>query len=131
MKLQDCTFVVRQVCADCSAKLCDTKILTAEEIYKKWWKIVMTAGFAAGKCPNGCKPTFSDLNIHTDLIIIDFATQNKLEFQTLKFLYGNFYQDDHAKVCECNDRLEDEIYFSDKYPAVHGKCGKWIEEYKR
>lgn len=30
-------------------------------------KVRLTSAFAAGPCPSGCAPTFSDLNIHTSL----------------------------------------------------------------
>ena len=82
------------------------------------------------KCPGGCRATFSDLNINTGLVIVDVNTGKDFELQAYKFLAGKFYTDDYVKVCDCNDRNDDEIYISDKYPAVHGVCGKWIKKYE-
>lgn len=133
MKYQDIEnskFEVRLLCRDCGKKLNSTIPMSAEEMYADWTRLVFTAGFNAGKCPNGCRSTFSDLNINTSMPIYDVKTDKPIVFQLFKFLRGNFYSDDYDKVCSCKDVSEEEIYESEKYPAVHGRCGQWLTSYK-
>ena len=50
-------------CRDCGAELNRTKPVTEE--HKS--RIALFSAFAASNCPNGCRSTWSDLNINTDL----------------------------------------------------------------
>ncbi len=127
--IKDCTFEVRLLCHDCKTQLNVTTPLNAEKLQSEWSQLVLTSGFNAGSCPKGCRSTFSDLNINTDMAIVDRANGKEINYQMLRFLYGRFYTDDHDKVCECIDVTDDEIYISDRYPQVHGRCGQWIETY--
>lgn len=48
---------------------CGTVLNTAENVPEDKKQIVaITSGFVAGRCPKGCRFTFKDLNINTDLI---------------------------------------------------------------
>lgn len=116
-------------CRDCGKQLNETTEMTAKEVWQRWTQLVLTSGFNAGKCPEGCRSTFSDLNINTGMVIVDAATGKEFQLQAYKFLSGHFYQDDYDKVCECRTYQPDEVYISDKYPAVHGVCGNWLKRY--
>ncbi len=59
-----------------------------------------------------------------------YETNKQIDFQLLKFLRGNFYSEDHDKVCRHENVPDDEIYVSDDYPEVHGKCGRWMKPYE-
>jgi hypothetical protein len=48
-------------CADCGQELNRTPPLTREEANTAR----VFSAMAAGRCPNGCRSTFSDLNINT------------------------------------------------------------------
>jgi hypothetical protein len=56
-------------CRDCGRELNRTAALTAEEASKARIYSV----FAAAACPNGCRSTFSDLNINTEIEEIEVA----------------------------------------------------------
>lgn len=50
-------------CADCGRVL-----NTAEHVPESAKsKVALSSGLAAGECPNGCRSTFSDLNLNTKL----------------------------------------------------------------
>ena len=66
----DETYEVLLLCADCKAEMNRTRGMTGAEIKQHWLKLVMGSGFNAGKCKHGCRSTFSDLNINTDLVIV-------------------------------------------------------------
>lgn len=51
-------------CRDCGQEL--NRSIPFEEADKG--KVIMTSGFAAGACPRGCRSTFKDLNINTEVI---------------------------------------------------------------
>jgi len=63
-------YQVEAVCATCEAIIDTSRKITGKDLHKHWTMIVMGAGFSNGACPKGCKPTFTDLNIHTKLRII-------------------------------------------------------------
>lgn len=117
-------------CGDCGKQLNETTEMTAQELWQRWTQLVLSSGFNAGKCPEGCRSTFSDLNINTGMVVLDVATGAEFQLQAYKFLAGKFYQDDYDKVCECKTYHPDEVYISEKYPAVHGVCGNWLQRYK-
>jgi len=50
-------------CRDCGRELNRTEPLTEEQASHAR----ITSAFAAGACPNGCRSTFSDLNINTEI----------------------------------------------------------------
>lgn len=59
-------------CADCGHEL--NRSIPFEA--KDEGKVRMTSGFASGKCPKGCRSTFSDLNLNTKIKIIDAESEN-------------------------------------------------------
>lgn len=124
--INECQFVMVLLCADCRTELNRTIQLSADELTKL---NTLSSAFAAGKCPNGCRSTFSDLNINTELVIHDAETGIEVERHTFNYLQGHFYSDDYDKVCDCEPD-DTEVYFSDKYPPVHGRCGRWLEPYR-
>jgi len=67
-------YKVLLLCGDCGHQLNDTKELTGEVLRADWGMLVMTSGFNAGKCPKGCRATFSDLNINTKMKIKDLES---------------------------------------------------------
>jgi len=50
-------------CGDCGAELNRAEHVPED----KKSKVGIASAFAAGDCPNGCRSTFSDLNINTRL----------------------------------------------------------------
>lgn len=54
-------------CADCGKEL--NRSIPFEKQDEA--KVRMTSGFAAGPCPEGCRSTFSDLNINTRVKIVE------------------------------------------------------------
>ena len=50
-------------CADCGAVLNTAKDVPDEAKAR----VNISSAFAAGNCPNGCRASFSDLNINTTL----------------------------------------------------------------
>jgi hypothetical protein len=57
-------------CNDCGAELNRTIPLAGEQLERAR---SIGSVFAAGKCPNGCRSTFSDLNINTTIEEIEVA----------------------------------------------------------
>lgn len=56
-------WIGRLRCADCGAVLNETiPVSDADKAI-----CAITSGFVAGQCPNGCRSTFSDMNINTKL----------------------------------------------------------------
>jgi len=51
--------------------------------------IVMTSGFNAPKCPEGCRATFSDLNINTRHPIL--CDEQPIDFMAIKVFLGHTY----------------------------------------
>ena len=64
-------YVVQLCCSDCGEVLNQTIEMSAKEIYDEWSSLVIGSAFASGKCKNGCRSTFSDCNINTDMKIFD------------------------------------------------------------
>ena len=54
-------------CRDCKCELNRSK--PYED--KHEGKVVVSSAFAAGPCPNGCRSTFKDLNLNTEIERID------------------------------------------------------------
>lgn len=65
-------------CTDCGTELNRSHPFKPEEE----GTIRLTSGLVAGKCPKGCRSTFSDLNLNTDLEIVDFVTPEELNGMT-------------------------------------------------
>ena len=128
MKIAEQKFKVLLGCHDCRAQLNVTVEMTAAQVYDDWTRLVMSSAFVAGKCKDGCRSTFRDLNLNTTLQIVDAGTGKKVEFKIFKLTTGRFYSKDHNDLCCCT-RADDEVYEGEKYPAVHGPCGKFIEAY--
>lgn len=130
--IEDCKFKVVILCADCKAVLNDSEEMTAKEVKDRWTQLALTSGFVAGKCKEGCRSTFSDLNINTNLGIVDVETKTQISYGVLNYLFGKFYFDDVNRVCTCKLEPSKEFYYqSASYPTVHGRCGKWLEPYER
>jgi len=64
-------YVVRLCCGNCGNILNETSKMSKNEILKQWTSLVIGSAFASGKCKNGCRSTFSDCNINTELKIFD------------------------------------------------------------
>ncbi len=59
----------RLVCADCGGQLNVTSELSKQELREAWTHLCFSSGLVAGKCPKGCRSTFSDCNINTRLVV--------------------------------------------------------------
>lgn len=130
MKIEDQKFQVAVLCRDCGAELNSTVEMTAKQIYDEWTRLVMSSGLVTGACKAGCRSTYSDLNINTNLVVQDAGTKKPIEFATFKLAFGHFYVDDHNDVCPHGDVAQDELYESRDYPLIHGGCGKFVKAYK-
>ena len=58
------------LCNDCGKQLNETSEMSGKEIKNLWTDMVLASGLVTGKCPNGCRSTYSDLNINTKLRIV-------------------------------------------------------------
>lgn len=61
-------------CAQCGTKLNESLEMDLQHMCEAWARLVMTKGFNAGACPNGCQPTFSDLNLSTTVKLFNVST---------------------------------------------------------
>lgn len=65
-------FQVKLVCADCGHELNRTVIFENLQALKDAWTGLCFSGpLNSGKCPKGCRSTFSDLNINVRQIVFD------------------------------------------------------------
>ncbi len=78
------TFKVVLRCHDCGEKLNDTVPMTAKEIVSAWMRLVTSSPLVARSCPKGCRPTYSDCNANTDMVIVDVATGTDVDYEALK-----------------------------------------------
>ena len=76
IKDSDAPHVILMKCADCRHEMNRTRVMTGKEISANWLMIAMGSPLNAGKCPNGCRSTFSDCNMNTDLVI-EAATDDR------------------------------------------------------
>jgi hypothetical protein len=127
--IEDVQLKVVVTCADCGAVLNSTVPMTADELWRQWARLVVSSGLATGPCPKGCRSTFSDCNINTDLRI-EAGEGVLVTMEALNKLRGQFYSSDYDAVCLCKSRSDNECFQSSTYPAVHGKCGKWLTPYQ-
>jgi len=62
-------YVLEVKCTDCGHVLNSTVVMTGEELSNHWSRLVMSSPLVTGGCPEGCRSTFSDCNINTDMVI--------------------------------------------------------------
>ena len=62
-------YVVRLRCKDCGHELNSTSEMTGAQINANWATLAIGSALVAGKCPKGCRSTFSDCNINTEMVI--------------------------------------------------------------
>ena len=68
---KDRQYEVHLCCGDCLHQLNSVSAMSGEDLSKRWTGLVTSSGFVAGNCPNGCRATYSDLNINTKLLVWD------------------------------------------------------------
>jgi hypothetical protein len=78
------TYEVKLFCRECSTELNSSIPMHGDEIRRNWTSISMGSAFCAGRCPKGCRPTFSDLNINTRLAIFEQGSNREIEFKDLE-----------------------------------------------
>ena len=71
-------FTVALRCADCGDELNRSHKMTGEELHRAWITMAINSGFNAGQCKNGCRSTWSDLNINTSMVIEKLPTAEEL-----------------------------------------------------
>lgn len=69
--IDDKEYKILVKCADCGAIMNETVPIKGEELKSKWSQLVITAPFNIRQCKNGCRSTFSDLNLNHDLVIVE------------------------------------------------------------
>ena len=71
----DGRYVIRVTCRDCKAELNSTTVMTGNQVLSNWGKLVISSGLVTKSCPNGCRATWSDCNINTDMTITQEANR--------------------------------------------------------
>lgn len=130
MKVTERQFKVVVRCADCGTELNSTVPLSSRQVQEEWPRLAISSALVTGSCPRGCRATFSDCNINTNMTVVDIASGKDVDFATLKLTDGHFYSESHHDLCPCAGRADDELYESERYPTVHGTCGKFVEAYR-
>lgn len=69
-------------CGSCGAVIDKTENKAAKELIDNHFMIAMTSVFA-GSCPKGCRPTFSDCNMRTQITYED-ETGKRFTFEEIK-----------------------------------------------
>ena len=62
-------YVVRLRCKDCGHELNSTSEMTGTQINANWATLAIGSALVSGRCPKGCRSTFSDCNINTEMVI--------------------------------------------------------------
>lgn len=62
-------YVVKVVCGGCKDVLLESVEMLGDELKEAWDRLVMTKGFNTPSCPKGCRPTYDDFNINSDMEI--------------------------------------------------------------
>lgn len=65
------TYVVQVLCGDCRAVLLESVDIIGDELKDAWSNLVLTKGFNTPKCKQGCRSTYSDFNINSDMTIVE------------------------------------------------------------
>lgn len=72
-KEQEQLWNAKLLCHDCKALLNEAhNVPTSEKVL-----VITTSALVAGRCPNGCRSTFSDCNINTDIVWEEVESQAK------------------------------------------------------
>jgi hypothetical protein len=64
-------------CSDCNEVLNTSVVMTGKKIKEKWGILVMGSPINTGSCPNGCRATFSDCNLNTEMEIVEYKEEEK------------------------------------------------------
>lgn len=65
----DKNYQLKILCRDCNSELNSTKTMSGEELKRHWGQLVTSSALVSESCKSGCRSTFSDCNINTDLKI--------------------------------------------------------------
>lgn len=65
----DGKYIVKVLCGGCESVLVESIELSGDDLKDSWANLVMTKGFNTPRCDKGCVPTFSDLNINSEMRI--------------------------------------------------------------
>lgn len=68
-------YVVKVLCGGCSEALLESVVLGGTELKDAWSNLTLTKGFNTPPCPKGCRPTYLDFNINSQMKIIAQASQ--------------------------------------------------------
>jgi hypothetical protein len=69
----DGRYIVKVLCSECGKVLLDSVPLIGSELKEAWSNLVLTKGFNTPPCREGCRPTFSDFNINSQMTIEELA----------------------------------------------------------
>jgi len=65
------TYHLEVLCKECGSKLAETDEMSGSEMRSDWTRLMLSAPLVTRQCPNGCRSTFSDCNINTDIEIVE------------------------------------------------------------
>lgn len=71
----DGRYIVKVVCGDCSKSILESVEMSGKELKDSWSQLILTKGFNTPKCKNGCRATYSDFNINSEMRIEAVAQQ--------------------------------------------------------
>jgi predicted SPOUT superfamily RNA methylase MTH1 len=69
----DGKYIVKVICGECKTVLLESVELEGEELKSAWSNLVITKGFNTPACEKGCRPTYGDFNINSDMQIEEAA----------------------------------------------------------
>lgn len=67
----DKNYVVVAICSECKKEINRTLVMTGKDVKDSWVFVVASGALCVGACPHCKYSTFSDLNIHTDMKILE------------------------------------------------------------
>ncbi len=65
----DGRYIVKVICGECQKVLLESVELGGTELKDAWSNLVLTKGFNTPTCEKGCRPTYDDFNINSDMRI--------------------------------------------------------------
>ena len=65
----DGRYIVKVICGECQDVLLESVEMSGSDLTDAWSNLVLTKGFNTPQCEKGCRPTYSDFNINSDMRI--------------------------------------------------------------
>lgn len=75
----DALHTLRVLCADCGEQLQESVPMTGRELKANWTQMAISQPLVTGSCSKGCRATFSDCNLNTNLEIVALVENDERE----------------------------------------------------